>query len=449
MKLITITKKIIKRITKIKKETLITPVNINFSFTQSGNYTETRKERSVVFYRNNYYHLYYLSQALRKRGWDTLTVSLEPPESPSSLYYHGEDLNLFTPNKKLFLHQVTNFFKIAQDRYEVFHVSNDFGLSFFPHNYDEEDPWDLVQWKEQGKKIAYTISGCLSATTQSSVEKWSLQDKNRNISVCNTCIWKHQPHVCSDEKSDSFGRKVEKYVDVIFAEGLPALDYIALPKAMREPTTMCLDPIVWHPELEIPQKHKIGKTKKEILIYHGVGNYKLRTDAQGKNIKGTRAILAAIETLKTEGFPVRLIFSTSLPNREVRFIQAQADIIVDQLNYGRYGAIAREGMMLGKPVICYIHPFEYRKEDYLKSLEECPLVSAREETVYDVLKDLILHPDKREAIGARSRHYALKWHSPDACAERYEQIYDLLMANNPLIYPSQWSYFNPKMEKSL
>ena len=47
-----------------------------------------------------------------------------------------------------------------------------------------------------------------------------------------------------------------------------------------------------------------------------------------------------------------------MPNKDVRFIQVQADIVVDQLNYGRYGAQAREGMMLGRPTVCYINKSE-------------------------------------------------------------------------------------------
>src|SRR5438105_4953404 len=56
---------------------------------------ETR--RSVVFLNNSYYHFYYLAQALRRRGWDAVTVSLEAPDGPQSYFYHGEDVNLYSP----------------------------------------------------------------------------------------------------------------------------------------------------------------------------------------------------------------------------------------------------------------------------------------------------------------------------------------------------------------
>ena len=81
--------------------------------------------------------------------------------------------------------------------------------------------------------------------------------------------------------------------------------------------------------------------------------------------------------------------------------------------------------MLGKPVICYINRNEV-VGDELKLWQECPIVSATESTVYEKLKILVKNKTLRREIGQKSREYALKWHSSDACAERYEMIYDAL-----------------------
>jgi len=35
------------------------------------------KRRSVLFLHHSYYHFYYLAKALRRRGWDAVTVNLE------------------------------------------------------------------------------------------------------------------------------------------------------------------------------------------------------------------------------------------------------------------------------------------------------------------------------------------------------------------------------------
>jgi hypothetical protein len=71
-----------------------------------------------------------------------------------------------------------------------------------------------------------------------------------------------------------------------------------------------------------------------------------------------------IERLRGEGMALELIEPTGIPNKEVRFLQAQADIFLDMLTYGWFGANIREAMMLAKPVICFIRP------EWLESLRE-------------------------------------------------------------------------------
>jgi glycosyltransferase involved in cell wall biosynthesis len=124
---------------------------------------------------------------------------------------------------------------------------------------------------------------------------------------------------------------------------------------------------------------------------------------------------------------VRLEFVTDVSSSDVRFIQVQADVIVDQLNHGRYGATAREGMMLGRPTVCHINKAELAGQKKLASTESCPLVSANEGTIYEVLRDLLLDEDRRRRVGLEGRAFAMKWHSAEACAERFEEVYDRLM----------------------
>jgi len=90
-------------------------------------------------------------------------------------------------------------------------------------------------------------------------------------------------------------------------------------------------------------------------------------------------------------------------------------------------------MMLGRPTVCYIKQDEPAGAEHLESIETCPLVSATERSIYDVLKELLGNPAKRRAIGNASRAFAVKWHSADACAARFEQIYDRLFDGLPLV----------------
>ena len=104
------------------------------------------------------------------------------------------------------------------------------------------------------------------------------------------------------------------------------------PNFVRGPVVTMLDSDMWRPDLPVPPALKIDRLPGELVVYHAVGNYELRR-ASGRDIKGTGATLAAVERLKLEGFPLKLIFATKVPSSEVRFLQVQADVIVDQLNY--------------------------------------------------------------------------------------------------------------------
>lgn len=394
-----------------------------------------KKPRSVVFLHNSYYHFFYLARALRDRGWDAVTVSLESPEGPHAAYYHGEDINLYSDNQKKFQRNRQRFFREALKRFELLHFAGDGCMSFFPDQFPVDDPWDILEWKRSGKKIAYTISGCNSGVAQSTVAAWSALDGGRV--VCDRCVWQLQPQVCNDAKNLAWGRKVERFCDLIFSETIPALDFMSGAKTIREPTSMSLDQTFWHPDLETPEEFRLSRDAGELLVYHAMGNYELRSHG-GRNIKGTGFVRDAVERLKQEGMPVRLIFATGMKSQHVRFLQAQCDVIVDQLNYGRYGATAREAMMLGKPTICYINSREFPPYFPPLCMKELPLVSATESSIHEVLKGLLKDKERRMALGKAGRAYAIKWHSAEACADRYEQIYDQLMRGEEIHYPQKW-----------
>jgi hypothetical protein len=391
-----------------------------------------QRRRSVVFLHNSYYNFLYLAAALRRRGWDAISVSLEDPQGPNSRFYHGEDVNLFDADPERYRRNITTFFREVESRFQMVHFYGRGHMSFFPEMFDDTPdygviPEDFLYLRRRGIKIGYSVCGCLDGVAQSSVTAWS--------GACNRCVWQHQPNICADLRNLAWGHKVRMTCDLVATEGFPALDWQGSPgKIFREPLTTALDPQFWRPDLEIPERHRVPRAPGELIVYHGVGNYNLRA-RDGRDVKGTGAVIAAIDRLRAEGVPVRLEFVTDLPNTEVRFIQAQADVIVDQLNYGRYGAQAREGMMLGRPTVCYIHKSEPRGAQKLESIETCPLVSATEATIYDVLKNLLADRAKREAIGKESRAFAMKWHSAETCAKRFEEVYDRLLQGLPPAAP--------------
>ena len=91
----------------------------------------------------------------------------------------------------------------------------------------------------------------------------------------------------------------------------------------------------------------------------------------------------------------------------MRFYQAQADIIVDQLIYGWWGSTVVEATALGKPVVCYLRPSW--KQFFLKVFPEypsVPIIEATTDTIYEVLKNLVLDAQYRSQKGEDARAFA-------------------------------------------
>jgi glycosyltransferase involved in cell wall biosynthesis len=165
-----------------------------------------------------------------------------------------------------------------------------------------------------------------------------------------------------------------------------------------------------------------------VRIYHAVGNFQQRT-VNGRNLKSSHIYVPLIERMKAEGHDVEMLFVHGVPNREVRFTQVQADIVVDMLTFGWFGSNVREAMMLGKPVVCYLRDewLERMRREIPDYVDELPIVNATPETVEGVLADLVGDPERRRELGERSRAFALRFHSAAAGARRMDQIYRELL----------------------
>jgi len=386
-------------------------------------------QRSVVFVHHSYYHFYYLAKALRERGWNAWCVSTEDPDSANACYYHGEDLNLWHESPVVARELQRELFDAVSEHFKMIHFHGDSKFAIFDellcyNNERDGICWDFLELKARGVKIGHSMSGCLTG------QRKSVFNEVTN-GVCNKCVWQNNPNVCSDAAQLHSGRRIELLVDLNALEVDWPADFSRHTKnCFYDPLTYCFDEELWHPNIEIPDHiERFERSPGEVLVFHAVGNLEDR-QSETRNIKGTPAILAAIERLQREGHPVKLIFKTGVPSKDMRFYQVQADIVVDQINYGRWGATARETMALGLPTICHVVREQPCGVKPSRALTECPLVDATEENIYDVLKDLVLRPDKRAKLCNESRAFAMKWHSSRACAERYERVYDRLIGGD-------------------
>lgn len=380
-----------------------------------------RRQRTprVLFVGHMYYNAWYLSRALRLRGWRADVLNWDASDAWE---YPGEDYRFRYRGLRDVVVQAA-FYLGALFRYDVFHFSNAGHLKF--GNYLAGiarrlglEGADVRLLKLFGKKVVYSHNGCLDGVAQTTFAAWEPEP------VCADCSWRDRPDVCSDDKNLAWGRFRNSVADFQVILGGNRADYNDDPSVHEVPEFYCLDRDVWAPGTTIPDEHIVRSAPGTVQIYHGVGNYAVRT-VGGRNIKSTHLWVPIVEALRNEGHPVEMMLVRDVPSSAVRFYQAQADVVVDMLTFGWYGANAREAMMLGKPVICYLRPswLETVRARVPGYVEELPVVSATPADARDVLRRLVRDPEERRALGERGRAFALKWHSAEAAGDRFEVIY--------------------------
>lgn len=137
-----------------------------------------------------------------------------------------------------------------------------------------------------------------------------------------------------------------------------------------------------------------------------------------KAIKGTKFVNEAIEKLRKSGMEFEYIEVFGVSHKEAMQMYSEADIIVDELLMGSYGALACEAMALGKPLVTYI--LDELLETYAEGF---PIVNANPDTIFNVLEELISSPDQRHEIGKKSRAYAEKVHDIRVVAAKLLEVY--------------------------
>ena len=128
-----------------------------------------------------------------------------------------------------------------------------------------------------------------------------------------------------------------------------------------------------------------------------------------RDVKGTAHVIAAVEALRQEGASIRLDLIEHVTHGEALGRLAAADLVVDQLVLGWYGAVAVEAMALGRPVLAYIREDEAEDNPFGSRL---PIVRTTSETLAADLRGLAADRAARHALGAAGRRFVEEEHDP-------------------------------------
>ncbi len=191
----------------------------------------------------------------------------------------------------------------------------------------------------------------------------------------------------------------ERYADLIYALNPDLL--AVLPQRARFQAYCSVDVAEWVPGPR-PEAARSG-----FRVVHAPSH---------REVKGTKYVIEAVRQLQASGVDVELVLVENLTQADARLLYATADIAVDQVLAGFYGALAVELMALGVPVICYL-----RDEDLGRlpaaMRDDLPLIGATPTTLAAVMKSWLV--DRRGELrerGLRSREFVRRWHNPSTIA---------------------------------
>ena len=261
---------------------------------------------------------------------------------------------------------------------------------------------DTSVLKSFRKKLFLSVWGC-------DVRNWR-HDILYPWSPCNRCEIYRKTYCGLTRKK--IIDAASKYCSATFSSGDLILEYPDFHWSNAAVDTVDITPDVTH---HIPKKYLIERESDEFIIYHSFGHSEKRPD-----VKGSGYIRTTIEKLKREGYNVKYIFIDGVPTRDMKYIQCQADIVIDQLCAGWYGVTAVEAMSLGKPVLTYL------RDDIISICpnENIPIVNTNPKTLEQTLIELIGDPGKLKELGKSGREYAVKYHDRKAVAKEFVKYYE-------------------------
>jgi glycosyltransferase involved in cell wall biosynthesis len=356
-----------------------------------------------------------LAQAERKLGLASWVVSVETPWAGyhADEFLHAPNASAVTKARK----RAELFWRALRD-FDIVHFN--FGNTILPRWFPGATPVGVVGTlgasmrrltdmldvrilSAAGKKIVVTFQGDDARQGDVSLRTFPI------------CIAREvEPgyyDLASDERKRWRIRLFDRHAGRIFALN-PDLLHVLPPSAEFLPYTH-IDLDDWRP---IPVSND---RNRRLTVLHAPSH---------RRVKGTRFILDAVERLRThDGIDFDFILVEKMTQHEARRLYERADLLVDQLLAGWYGGLAVELMALGKPVIAYLRPEDFRfVPDAMR--DEMPVISATPDSIYRILKEwLTTRRHELPALGARARAYVERWHDPRTVARRMQGVYQELM----------------------
>jgi glycosyltransferase involved in cell wall biosynthesis len=309
---------------------------------------------------------YGLSRAERELG----LVSDVAVFSPGVLGY-GYDLDLRAGIERpvwLRLARRADFLRRAVRKYDVFHFN--FGLTLLTVRQLGHVADELALLRRLGKTVLVTYQGC-------------------DVRPKASCPCRNPGCLATHQYRQPAANRALRYADRVFFLN-PDLRHW-LPGARFVP----------YASVDARKVQPVAAPDAEELVVAHAPTDRL--------VKGTAHVISAVEALRQEGVSIRLDLIEDVTHHEALHRLAAADVVVDQLVLGWYGAVAVEAMALGRPVLAYIREDEPEDNPFGSKL---PIVRTTAGTLAAELRRLAADRAERHALAAAGRRFVEEEHDP-------------------------------------
>ncbi len=290
--------------------------------------------------------------------------------------------------------QIATVREALNEGFDIFHFWN--RSLFYRSDYGGFSGLDLPLIKARGRRIGYRFTG------------FDLRLPSRDLAVNPHSPFRYeQPALFDEGLVMAYQDYLREYVDRFFVQD-PELGQF-FPEATIIPRA-----------LDLSQWAYVGVERTDRpLVVHAPTN---------AAAKGTRFVLAAVETLRDEGLKFDFQLLTGLPHDQARQAYRKADIVVDQLLIGATGVLTLEAWALGKPVVVNL------RRDLFEPFYETtdlPVINANPDTIVDGLRRAIKDSDLRQDLAKRGRALVEARHDITEVVGQYIQAYDEMHATPP------------------
>ncbi len=339
-----------------------------------------------------------LSVAERKLGYDSTVLAVDR----SYLAYQADKKIRISDNKIIAGLQMFKTALSVRNKYDVFHFNAGKTLMDYPQlfiNYLDRDFY-------KNKKCLMTFNGCGARL------KYQSSQLNR-YGACNEAECGKE--YCASQKYEE--NKVKRF-KIIEETGMTLFSVNPdLMNFLPEKTIFIPYTISGWCDIE-QQPVKDIRSNDVIRIVHAPTN---------RLIKGSEDIIKIVERIKEKNpGKVELQLIENMSHNDAIEAYKKADIIIDQIRIGWYGAFAVEAIKLGKPVITYINERDLKyispqmKKDVLEAF-----FNANKDNLEDVLQEIVDSPDLLKSKYQLQKEYIYNYHDPIKIAKQMISYYEI------------------------